>query len=83
MAVGHHFVFRNVEREFVFAGGNYELQLFAKVLGSSSISKLIELTLTLPDNQGPTIAQIMDAGAIFEWDVEKDQYVSRIERRLT
>jgi hypothetical protein len=81
VSLNHHFVHRRLDPTFAFCGGNYRIEVFAKVLGDNSANKLAELNVELVGHQGPTMAQVMDAGMHFEWDIGEEKYVGRIERR--
>jgi hypothetical protein len=83
VSFNHHFVLRHSEPPFLFASGEYELQLFAKVLGQRKALRLTDLRISLDGNQGPTMLQVRDAGAFLEWDVEAEKYIGRIEWRQT
>ena len=81
VAFNHHFVLHRSEMEFAFFGGDYRIEVFAKVLGRSEAIMLKEMDVVLEGNQGPTMAQVFDATAFFEWDIEAKRYISSVERR--
>jgi hypothetical protein len=81
VAHNHHFLLRRESSdEFAFWGGAYRVEMFAKSVGAARHDRILDLNVVLPGDQGAILTQIVDAGAFLEWDSEKSEYISRIER---
>jgi hypothetical protein len=76
----HHFNPRNGDN-FVWWGGTYEIEMYARIFGKRSPRLLKRFSFTLPNDQAVQLAQIDDAGAFLELGAEDQQYHSHIERR--
>ncbi|HEY0266181.1 MAG TPA: hypothetical protein VGC16_05470 [Rhizomicrobium sp.] len=82
VSLHHHFVLNRRSENFIFASGDYRIEIFAKIVGRPKLVKLKELKVALAGDQSPTMVQLMDAGIFFEWDAGSENYVGRLERRL-
>lgn len=81
VALHHHFVLNRRTENFLFVGGDYRIEVFAKIVGQRSLVKLKEIKVALVGDQSPMMIQVLDAGVFFEWDAASEDYVGRLERR--
>jgi len=81
VALHHHFVLNRNEHNFLFVGGDYRIEVFAKIAGQAHATKLTEIKIALVGEQSPAMIQIPDMGLFFELDAVSNGYASRIERR--
>ena len=80
VATNHHFNPVNSEELFRFSGGSYSLTLVAKLVGRERLVPLWTVTVDVPLKVfDSTIAQ--DTAIYFNWSVEKNLYLSSVERR--
>lgn len=81
VALHHHFVLNRRTENFLFVGGDYRIEVFAKIFGHSNLVKLKEIKVALAGNQSPMMIQVLDAGVFFEWDAASEDYIGRLEKR--
>jgi hypothetical protein len=81
VALHHHFVLNRQTENFIFTGGDYRIEVFAKIIGQRDLTRLKEIKVALIGEQSPMMIQVMDAGVFFEWDAATEDYVGRLERR--
>ncbi len=79
----HHFVLRRDDSSFLFWDGEYQLELFANIVGNQHAVRLTEIDLFVDGQMAAELVQIRQLGAFFEWDAEQRKYTSRVERRDT
>lgn len=81
IALHHHFVLNRQAEHFLFVGGDYRIEIFAKIVGGRNPKKLMEINIALVGDQSPMMIQVMDAGIFFEWDAVSENYIGRLERQ--
>lgn len=80
VVTNHHFNPTDSQKAFVFAEGDYSIELIAHVFGRKRPVVLWRGVLQLPKSPfGTTIAR--DAAVYFNWSPHRRQYVSTIESR--
>jgi hypothetical protein len=80
IACDHHFLLRDHSEEpCQFIAGNYYIEVFVAIVGRRP-TKLMDFTLELPDQ---IVEQMVwrDAGVFFDWHMDADRYVARLEER--
>jgi hypothetical protein len=76
----HHFNPMDCEKLFRFRPGNYDIELFAKLVGRNHLTKLIQIPLNLPfelisDNKLPS-----ENAIYFRWSPEQEKYIASVEK---
>lgn len=81
IAYNHHFNPRMGSADFLFCAGDYDIEVFATVVGGKQAEKLMELHFTILGEQAGELLQIMDRELWLFWNAESRNYEGRIERR--
>lgn len=80
VATNHHFNPLDTETLFLFSGGTYKLELFAKVIGRKRLKSLWRIDLEMPGGVfGTTIAR--EKAVFFSWTPERQCYIATVETR--
>lgn len=69
----HHFLLPSDGTQFQFLSGEYQVDVFASLVGTDTPKKLSSIKLTLPE----TVAQqlvVRENGAYFDWGPDSQQY---------
>lgn len=77
----HHFLPRSDASDFLFLDGDYRVEVYACLFGKKQPQKISEFRVSLNSQEAAELIQIMDASVFFEWDVDTEKYIGRIERR--
>ena len=75
----HHFLLPSDGTQFQFLSGEYQVDVFASLVGINTPSKLCSIKLTLPD----AVAQQLltpENGAYFDWGPDSRQYSVHVKR---
>ncbi len=79
VAVNHHFVRSVNEAAYEFAAGKYEIEVFARLVGRRSPSRLIAFDLTLSQEHADALAR--RCGVLFELSPDGQLYVGHARDR--
>ncbi len=80
VATNHHFNPTDAETPFLFSGGLYSLELFAKLVGTESPISLWNVTIDVPAEVfGTSIAR--EKAIFYSWSPAKRSYIVSIENR--
>lgn len=77
----HHFNLHRGSEHFLFADGDYKIEVFAVIAGHSSPHKLADLAFTIDGQQAAELIQITDMELYLQWDARTRQYEGHTERR--
>jgi hypothetical protein len=80
VATNHHFNPIETDELFRFSGGEYSLELVAKLVGRDRLSSLWRVTVDMP---GSAFGEIIspETAVFFSWSPEQKRYVASVERR--
>jgi hypothetical protein len=81
VAYNHHFNPRLGSVDFLFAAGEYRIEVFATAVGEKRAEKLMELSFTVGGEQAAELLQIMDRELWLLWNADMRSYDGHIERR--
>lgn len=78
VACNHHFLLPRDGVSYRFQGGDYEVEVIAKLAGDKRHIKLLTVQLKLPDSLA---SQLVDtrAGVYFDWGPDSQQYHSHVD----
>ncbi|WP_156404680.1 hypothetical protein [Sphingomonas sp. Root241] len=79
IVTNHHFLLPTDNSEFRFRGGLYTLELYAKLLGDQTPSKLLSQSLEVSDAEGASLSSHM-CGLYFDWGPQGNGYASHLDR---
>jgi hypothetical protein len=80
VVTNHHFNPLDTETLFLFSGGTYTVELFAKIIGREQLESLWRIDLEMPSGVfGKTIAR--ENAVFFSWSPERQRYVATVEDR--
>ncbi|MFA8440829.1 hypothetical protein [Yoonia sp.] len=80
MATNHHFLTPTDIRGFDFAAGDYELEVFGKVVGKRKTLLLSTIRLSLDAHEAEQLRND-DSGIYFDWGPDAGSYQKTIENR--
>lgn len=69
----HHFLPPAVGTEFQFLAGEYELDVFASIVGKASPQKLCSVALKVPESVAEQLL-VRENGAYFDWGPDSQAY---------
>jgi hypothetical protein len=75
----HHFLLPSDGTQFQFLSGEYQVDVFASLVGNNTPRKLCSIKVTLPE----TVAQqllIPENGAYFDWGPDSQQYSVHVKK---
>ena len=81
IACDHHFNPNIVVDDFIFGDGEYRIEIFATTVGSTSPTKLMEVSFTVDGQQAAELIQILDTELYLFWNGDTKTYDGRTERR--
>src|SRR5712692_5013822 len=80
VACNHHFLLPEDGTHFRFLAGDYQLDVFASLVGFSKTLHLSSITLTVPD-QAASQLQDPECGIYFDWGPDSKRYHAHVEKR--
>lgn len=80
VACNHHFLLPKDGTPFLFVAGEYQLNVYASVVGSQQTIHLHTAQLTISDTAANALKE-SDTGIYFDWGSESGKYYSHIDRR--
>lgn len=80
VAADHHFNPRHDANQFVFASGEYRVEIVAALVGHTVPKKLMELTFWVNGQQSAELIQIFDVQLFLFWNADKRSYDGQIHR---
>jgi len=75
----HHFLLPADGTQFQFLVGEYQLDVFASLVGHTSPHRLCSIKLTLPDALALEL-QAPDNGVYFDWSPDSEQYYAHVKK---
>ncbi|NKJ09012.1 hypothetical protein FHT29_006026 [Rhizobium sp. SG741] len=66
--------------ELLFCGGDYHIDIFAKIVGRRRPQKLKALKFTIDARQAGVLIQILDAELFLYWNSESENYESELRK---
>jgi hypothetical protein len=78
IATNHHFLTPTDIRGFDFAAGDYELEVFGKVVGKDATLLLSTISLSIDAHEADQLRQ-QDHGIYFDWGPDAGRYQKKIE----
>jgi hypothetical protein len=79
-AADHHFSPRQDAAQFVFASGEYRVEIFAAVVGYAEPRKLTEVSFTVDAPQSAELTQIIDTELFLFWNADTRSYDGQSHR---
>jgi hypothetical protein len=76
----HHFLTPHDADSFEFKAGNYQLEVFARLLGDSEPTRLFSQRLTITGELAIALTE-PNAGLYFDWGPDSSTYVPYVEKR--
>lgn len=76
----HHFLTPPDDSSFRFTAGHYTLEVFARLLGDSSNTRLFSQSLHISQELAAALAE-PHAGLYFDWGPDSSRYLPHIEKR--
>lgn len=80
VATNHHFLTPNDIRGFDFLAGDYELDIFGKVIGRNSTLLLSTIRLSIEAHEAEELRK-SDHGIYFDWGPDAGRYQKKTEKR--
>ena len=80
MATNHHFLTPTDIKGFDFGAGNYEIDVFAKVIGKNAPLLLSTISLSIDTYEEQRLRK-PDHGIYFDWGPDAGSYLKKIEGR--
>jgi len=80
VSCNHHFLLPSDTKNFRFDPGNYELEVYAVVLGEQKAVNLFRVKLTVDTSQAIELLN-NDAGLYFDWGPDSQSYQSHIDHK--
>ncbi len=80
VAHNHHFLLQEDGTNYEFLAGDYQVEVYVKLVNSSKSELLWQLKVSLTEQQASEMKREM-AGVYFDWGSDSDAYHSRIDRR--
>ncbi len=80
IATNHHFLTPTDIRGFDFAAGEYELEVFGKIVGKDTTMLLSTIQLSIDAHEAEQLRQ-QDHGIYFDWGPDAGRYQKKIEGR--
>ena len=80
VATNHHFLTPTDVRNFDFAAGDYKLEVFAKIVGETSVRKMAEIDLTIAHAEAEKLREPGN-GIYFDWGPDAGRYQSHVDKR--
>jgi hypothetical protein len=77
----HHFLRRTSNPDFLFLDGDYRVEVYARLFGERQPKRISEFSMLLRSDQAAELIQVADTAVFFEWNVDAEKYISRVERR--
>jgi len=78
IVTNHHFLTPTDIRDFDFAAGDYELEVFGKVVGKGATLLLSTILLSIDLHEAEQLRQ-QDRGIYFDWGPDAGRYQKKIE----
>ncbi len=79
-AYNHHFLEIDPSADFEFLTGQYELSVYARIVGKSAARLLCKVSLRLSADYSPAMAERM-SGILFTWDPDLKEYRASLSDR--
>jgi hypothetical protein len=76
----HHFLTPHDAHSFEFTAGQYQLEVFARLLGDANQIRLFSQTLTITSELAAALTE-PKAGIYFDWGPDSASYVPYVEKR--
>jgi hypothetical protein len=80
LAANHHFLTPHDGSSFRFTEGHYRLDVFARLLGDSSPTRLFSQTLDISREVAASLEE-RGAGVYFDWGPDSSRYLPHVEKR--
>ena len=80
IATNHHFLTPTDIRGFDFAAGDYELEVFGKIIGTGTTLLLSTIRLSIDAHEAEQLRK-PDHGIYFDWGPDAGRYQKKIEGR--
>ncbi len=80
VAADHHFNPRHDAHQFIFASGEYRVEIFAALVGQTAPKRLMEVTFLVDGQQSAELIQLFDVQLWLFWNAEKRSYYGQINR---
>lgn len=80
VAKNHHFLIPADNPGFSFRSGEYQLQVFANLVGNRKPNLLFETRLVMTDEQARSM-ESGDHGLYFDWGPESHRYFTKLDKR--
>ena len=76
----HHFLLPEDGADFKFIEGSYKLIVYAKLVGSTALTELLTIQLTISNNQAMQLAK-PNTGIYFDWGPDQQAYYSHVDKK--
>lgn len=80
VAHNHHFLFPRDGTNYEFLSGDYQLEVYVKLVDSSKSKLLWQLTISLTEQQAKELKE-GDTGIYFDWGSDSRTYHAHIDKR--
>jgi hypothetical protein len=80
VVVNHHFLAPSDGNIFKFLPGQYELQVYVRIVGDESPKLLFRQLLELSNDNADALSK-SDSGVYFDWGPDSSSYLPHIEKR--
>lgn len=80
IATNHHFLMPKDQQSYVFRTGQYDLEVFANLVGKTRPMSLFKTQLSVTDEQERRLAS-KEAGVYFDWGAEAQRYSTYLDTR--
>jgi hypothetical protein len=80
IATNHHFLTPADIRGFDFAAGDYEVDVFGKIIGKGAVLRLFTIRLSIDTHEAEQLRKT-DHGIYFDWGPDGGRYQKKIEGR--
>jgi hypothetical protein len=76
----HHFLLPEDGTAFQFLAGEYQLEVFASLVGSAKTLRLSSVSLSVSEQAGAQL-QSVECGIYFDWSPDSKRYHPHVERK--
>ena len=80
IAVNHHFLTPADIKGFEFVSADYQIEVFAKIVGQDRVKRLLNLNLAISEAEATKLKE-PDYGIYFDWGPDSARYHSHIDKR--
>ena len=80
VAANHHFLLTPDQDNYVFHSGDYQLEIFANIVGRNKPVLLFDTEIEITDGHAESL-QSPPAGLYFDWGPDSKKYYSHIDNR--